>query len=87
MSVLFEILAAVAEAGIEAAFKGAVGGSRTQPLDQFRAPRFGDHCDAIVDRPRLQDRRDDPVYQKNLRRLIERNRGFEEAKQRNEPRP
>ena len=32
----------------------------------------------------LKDWRDDPVYKKNLQRLIERNRQFEEAK--NEPR-
>jgi hypothetical protein len=32
----------------------------------------------------LQDRRDDPVYKKNLQRLIERNREFRE--ERNEPR-
>ena len=31
-----------------------------------------------------KDRRDDPVYKKNLQRLIERNRQFEET--RNEPR-
>jgi hypothetical protein len=28
----------------------------------------------------VQDRRNDPVYKKNLQRLIERNRQFEEAK-------
>jgi hypothetical protein len=38
-----------------------------------------------VDRPSLRDRRDDPVYKKNLQGLIERNRQFEEArKARNE---
>ena len=32
----------------------------------------------------VRDRRDDPIYKKNLERLIERNRQFEEAE--NEPR-
>ena len=80
MSVLFEILAAVAEAGIEAAFKGAVGGVRMQPLDRFRPNRFGEPCGTVIDTPSLQDRRDDPVYRKNLQRLIERNREFEKAR-------
>ncbi len=47
MSVLFEILAEVAKVGIEAAFKGAVGGSRMQPLDQFRPSHFGEPCGAL----------------------------------------
>jgi hypothetical protein len=80
MSILFDILAEVTKAGIEAAFKNAVGGSRMQPLDQFRSSRFGEPCDAIVDRPSLQDRHGAPVYQKNLQRPIERNREFEEAR-------
>jgi len=80
MSILFDILAEVAKAGIEGAFKGAVGGTRMQPLDQFRPSRFGEPCDTLVDRPSLQDRRDDPSYQKNLQRLIERSREFEESR-------
>jgi len=34
----------------------------------------------VFDRVTSKDRRDDPVYKKNLQRLIERNRLFEEER-------
>jgi hypothetical protein len=54
--------------------------------DQARAGRDDPEKSrsGFIDKQTLQDRRDDPVYKKNLKRLIERNRQFEET--RNEPR-
>jgi hypothetical protein len=75
MSVLFEILAAVAQVAIEGAFSGVVGDTKGRPPDQVRpgSNEHGEHCEVVVDNPSLQARRDNPVYQRNLQRLIERN--------------
>jgi hypothetical protein len=41
---------------------------------------IGGTVENLFDRVTSKDRRDDPVYKKNLQRLIERNRQFEEER-------
>jgi hypothetical protein len=69
---LFEFLAQVL---IEGAAEFAL--SRDRAKANQDGP--GENRDEAVHELSLQDRHDDPVYRKNLQRLIERNRQFEEG--------
>jgi hypothetical protein len=81
---LFQIFAVVVVAVANLLIGGPIELSCT--LDNATGERndLGEHPDAVIDKPSLQARRSDPVYKKNLQRLIERNRMFEDK--RNEPR-
>ena len=48
---------------------------------QFLTDLFADALTPLWERAMSKDRLDDPVYKKNVRELIERNRRFEDTKE------